>query len=278
MDLLKRTKEICKKHNIKPTRNKGQNFLVNSHIYEQIIKIANLGQDDCVLEVGPGLGFLTMELAKNSKCVISVELDDKLARILKKRLEVERISGAEVINQDVLKLDIDEIIENEFKVVANIPYNITSILLRKICAMKNLPQSLTLLVQKEVAQRMIANAGNMNMLALSTQFYFNTEMKVLVKPANFWPAPKVDSAVVHMELKKDIPNIDAEGFFSFAKAGFSSKRKMLKNNLVKKYDLDNENIISTFDKLKINVKVRAQELSLEQWIELYDVIGADSGA
>lgn len=269
MDLLKRTKEICKKYNIKPTRKKGQNFLVNSHIYEQIVKIADIGKEDCVLEVGPGLGFLTFELSKSARCVVSVELDDSLAFALREKIKDEKVDNIEVINQDILKLDIDEAIKNDFKLVANIPYNITSVLLRKICAMQNLPKSLTLLVQKEVAQRMIANSGDMNMLAISTQFYFNIAIKILVKPSNFWPQPRVDSSVLHMKLRDDIPDINAEDFFSFAKAGFGSKRKMLKNNLLKKYDRSSEEIFFVFSKLGLKNKIRAQELSLVQWVDLY---------
>lgn len=269
MDLLKKTKQICKLYDIKPTRSKGQNFLVNSEIYNQIIEIADINKDDNVLEVGPGLGFLSFKLAERVRNVVSVELDDNLANVLQERAVNEKVKNFRVINADALKVDISSIFEDKFKIVANIPYNITSVLLRKIFSYDNLPQSITFLVQKEVAQRIVADAGNMNMLALSVQYYSDAKIEKIVKPGNFWPKPKIDSAIINIRIKDNTSNMDAESFFSFAKNGFSSKRKMLKNNLVKKYDIESEVIFEVLEKLNLNKKVRAQELSLEEWMDLY---------
>ncbi len=270
MDLLKQTKEICNLYNIRPARSKGQNFLVSSHVYNDIVNIADIGENDNILEIGSGLGFLTFKLADIAKKVVSIELDDILADILKYKLEIEKKSNVKVLNNNVLKVDISKIFKDDFKVVANIPYNITSIFLRKLFSGDKKPKSTTLLMQKEVAQRIIAKPGNMSMLAVSVQYY-NMENKIerIVKSGNFWPKPRVDSAIINMKLKDSFPQIDTNLFFKFVKAGFSSKRKMLKNNLIKVLKDEKKLVLAVFEKLKLNRNIRAQELSIEEWINLF---------
>jgi len=264
MDLLEKTKEICKKHNIKPVRSRGQNFLIKESVYDKIIESSNLKKDDTVLEVGPGLGFLTEKLAGKVKKVIAVELDDKLAEVLKCRLGNQNIKNTEVINENVLDFKI----ERDFKVVANLPYNITSVFLRKALSAEIKPSLMVLMLQKEVAERIVAKPGNMSLLAVSVQFYSDVEIIDYVKSDNFWPEPEVDSAIIKLIIKNNKLKIDEKAFFRLVKIGFSSKRKMLKNNLANGFHIPQNEVDVIINKAGFNIKVRAQELSVEDWMRL----------
>ena len=216
MDLLKETRKICKLYDINPARSKGQNFLINEDVYDKIIESADLNENDIVLEVGPGLGFLTEKLADKVKKVMAVELDDKLAELLKTRLLTNSIKNVEIINQDIIELLSDNFRSPtsknlevgllsalyNYKIVANLPYNISSIFLRTIFELPNKPKSLTLMLQKEVAERIVAKSGKMSLLAVSVQLYAEGSIITNVPGSDFWPAPEVESAVIHLELKE----------------------------------------------------------------------------
>ncbi|MFH1427415.1 MAG: rRNA adenine dimethyltransferase family protein, partial [Patescibacteria group bacterium] len=176
MNILKDTKKLCKLNGIKPSRSKGQNFLISEEIYEKIIEAAKLKKSDIVLEVGPGLGFLTEKLASRVKKVVAVELDDKLAKILQIRLRKQGIKNVEVMNEDILDFRIKNYELRKFKIVANLPYNITSIFLRKFLSAEVKPELMVLMLQKEVAQRIVAKDGKMSILAVSVQFYAKPEI------------------------------------------------------------------------------------------------------
>ncbi len=309
MDLLKETKDLCKQHDIIPARSKGQNFLISEKVYDDMIATADLKPDDIVLEVGPGLGFLTTKLAERVKKVIAVELDDKLAKLLKKRLEEEEVRNVEVVNANILDFGImnheSRIMENNgknnihnslfiihnsrYKIVANLPYNITSIFLRKFLSMENKPESVVLMLQKEVAERIAAKPPQMSLLAVSVQYYAKPEIVSIVAKENFWPVPEVDSAIIKLRIKNyelrinGWPNpllakergknldVDKEKeFFRLVKIGFSAKRKMLKNNLSAGLKIDPEIMENKLKLVGFSPKIRAQELSVADWLGLFE--------
>ena len=299
MDLLKTTKQLCRLYDIKPARSRGQNFLIKEEAYEKIIKAADLKKDDIVLEVGPGLGFLTTRLAKIVKKVVAVELDDKLAEVLRTGLMAQgiypvksgdagilpsaklfdRVKNVEIINGDILKIPPLNLplVKGEspqgrgFKIVANLPYNITSIFLRKFLSAENKPEMMILMLQKEVAERIVASPPKMSLLAVSVQFYAEAKIVEIVPAACFWPKPEVDSAIIKLivETRGRASVQNEKEFFKLVKIGFSAKRKMLKNNLVAGYHIPQEEAGERLKNNGFNPKIRAQELSVEDWLKLF---------
>jgi 16S rRNA (adenine1518-N6/adenine1519-N6)-dimethyltransferase len=274
MDLLKQTKRICEDNGIKPARSKGQNFLIAEKIYDEIVEAAELTKNDFVLEVGPGLGFLTEKLSAHAGNVMAVELDDKLAQLAGKRLKEQGISNVEVVNKNVLDVVGRDELPVDYKVVANLPYNITSIFLRKVFESKTKPKMMVLMLQKEVAERIAAVPGKMSLLAVSVLFYSEAEIVRRVGKENFWPAPEVDSAVLKLKIKNEelrIKNIDEKDFFRLVKIGFSAKRKMLKNNLANGFHITDEEATTRIIRAGFKASVRAQELSVEDWVGLFGI-------
>lgn len=271
MDLLAQMKEICRIYEISPRRSKGQNFLVTESVYDKIISAAEIKKDETIVEVGPGLGFLTAKLAKEAKQVVAVELDDRLAEILKIGIDSQGVKNVEIINRDILKFNPSNL--GPYKIVANLPYNISSVFLRTFLETANQPKLFILMLQKEVVQRIVAQAPDMSLLALSVQFYAQPEIVREVKAGNFWPEPKVDSAIIKIAVKpRKYSREDEKLFFRFAKIGFSAKRKMLKNNLCNGLGLkgeDKKKIDFLFQELAFDSKLRAEDLSLESWENLF---------
>lgn len=202
-NLLSEIRDICRLLEIKPARSKGQNFLINEKVYDNIVRSADLEPTDTVLEIGPGLGFLTMKLAQKVRRVLAVELDDQLAAYLKMGIDAQDLENIEVYNEDILKFNLTKHLASQenYKIVANLPYNITSIFLRLFLSNSYRPTLLVLMLQKEVAQRIISQAPDMNLLALSVQYYAEAEIISPVKAGNFWPEPKVDSAIIKLRVK-----------------------------------------------------------------------------
>lgn len=278
MDLYVKTKELCDLYGIKPARSRGQNFLINESIFDKIVELSELEAGDTVLEIGPGLGFMTAKLSKQVKKVIAVELDDKLANVLKIALDAEKVLNVKIENQDILRFNPESIGEN-YKVVANLPYNITSIFLRTFLSGPNKPQSMTLMLQKEVAERIVAQKGKMSLLALSVQYFGQPEIVLNVLNSDFWPKPEVDSAIVRIKNIKAVYGIKDKAkeklFFRLAKFGFSAKRKMLKNNLSSGLHISQEKIIDIIKKINLKETVRAQELGVDDWVNLVEVCNTD---
>jgi 16S rRNA (adenine1518-N6/adenine1519-N6)-dimethyltransferase len=275
MDLLAQTQEICQANDIWLTRTKGQNFLIEEDVYDRMIAAADLKKDDVILEVGPGLGFLTAKLAAKAGKVIAVELDDKLAKYLVEKKAVEKINNLEVFNENVLDLNSKDtkykIPNTKYKIVANLPYNITSVFIRKFLTSENRPDEMILMLQKEVAERICAKPGEMSLLALSVQYYASPEIVSYVSKENFWPRPKVDSAIIKIRIKNEelrIKGTEEKDFFRMAKFGFSAKRKMLKNNLAGGLHITPVEVEKILVKIGLNPKARAEELSLEDWKKL----------
>jgi 16S rRNA (adenine1518-N6/adenine1519-N6)-dimethyltransferase len=286
MNLLERTKEICRLYNIWPSRSKGQNFLIEESVYDKIIAAADLSKDDIVLEVGPGLGFLTAKLARAAGKVIAVELDDKLAAYLRDAVSAGEIENVEIFNENILDIDLQSSIFNlqnfGYKIVANLPYNITSVFLRRFLTSENKPEEMVLLLQKEVAERICSQPGDMSLLALSVQFFAEPEIIEDVPKNNFWPAPKVDSAIIKIKIKKACPRtrdaareklkVNEKDFFRLAKFGFSAKRKMLKNNLAGGLQIEPAEVEKALSKIGLNPKARAEDLSVADWVKLSQIL------
>ena len=270
-------KDLLEKYNLKPVKHLGQNFLINDAVLEKIVTAANLSPNDTVLEIGPGLGILTFALARKVKRVIAIEKDKKLAEILNHELRIRNIKNVELINGDVLRIQNSRFanagakfkIQN-YKIVANIPYYLTSPLIRKFLEMENRPETMILMLQKEVAQRICTQPPKMSLLSIMVQFYAGPKIIAEVSKKSFHPEPKVDSIIIEIIPKKDLPKINIEKFFSLVKAGFSAKRKFLINNLMKKLKLPKSELQNKFSEFGFDEKIRAENLSVEKWLKIYE--------
>ncbi|OGF18929.1 ribosomal RNA small subunit methyltransferase A [Candidatus Falkowbacteria bacterium RIFCSPLOWO2_02_FULL_45_15] len=286
MNILQQTKQLCQQYNIKPARSRGQNFLIGQDVYEKITAAAELKSDDIVLEVGAGLGFLTEMLARKAEKVTAVEIDSKLAEALQNRLEELTIKNVTVVNENILKYqNSNRPLPNPplskgregwggYKIVANLPYNITSRFLREFLAeAENKPSAMVLMLQREVAERICARPGQMSLLAVSTQFYSEPKIIAYVSADAFWPKPKVASAIVSLKVNKVIKSIKSEEkFFRLVKIGFSAKRKQLQGNLTKGLKIKKEDVNKILADCGLKETARAQELSLADWQKLFVVL------
>lgn len=274
-------KILMQKYGISPKKLFGQNFLISEGILDKIIESSNIDRGDVVLEVGPGLGALTLKLAKKAKQVIAVEKDRELVKILHERLDEEKIKNVKIVEQDILKFPPEtyNLKLETYKLIANIPYYLTSALIRKFLESEAKPQKIVLMIQKEVAQRIclprrsLGGGGRhqqikMNILALSVQFYADAKILFYVSKENFWPAPKVDSAVIEISPKKELPNIDEKSFFKVVRAGFANKRKQLAGNISTNLGISKDKAEEILTSIGINPKQRAEELDLEKWLKL----------
>lgn len=269
---------------ITPKKFLGQNWLINPGILDKIIDAAEINSNDIVLEIGPGTGNLTEKLVKKAGTIIAVEKDYRLIEGLKEKFKNQ--ANAKIVEADILKLEINELFRNlkleirnsYYKIVGNIPYYITSHLLRRIFEEFPKPKLIILTIQKEVAQRIIApstSSGQVkplhtNLLALSVQYYAEPEIVGYVSRNNFHPVPKVDSAIIKLTThnQPQTTKQETEKLFKLIRAGFSEKRKQLAPLLAKKLKIPKEKLIKTFEKLGLNPIIRAENLSLEQWGKL----------
>jgi 16S rRNA (adenine1518-N6/adenine1519-N6)-dimethyltransferase len=249
--------------NIRPKKSLGQHWLEAGAALDAMVKAGEVSPEDTVVEVGPGLGTLTQKLIKRARKVIAIELDEELAHELKTRVEAKNLL---IEQKNILEYDFSEIAAG-YKVVANIPYYLTSHLVRMFLEAPNRPKVMALLVQKEVAERMVAQAGEMNLLAISVQFYATCSLKMVVPRQLFRPPPKVDSQIIQIKLRRQplFDDIEPAQFFRLVKAGFSEKRKKLRSSLSGGLHLDKTNIDELLKSCGINSDARAQELSLDDW-------------
>ena len=277
----KKTIEIIQKYNFDFQKKFGQNFLIDSHVLEKIIDAANITNDDFVLEIGPGIGTMTQYLSEHAREVMAVEIDHNLIPILKETLA--GYDNVEVLNEDILKVDIGKIAEKKnqgrpIKVVANLPYYITTPIIMGLFE-KNVPMdSLTVMVQKEVAQRMQAGPGTKDYgaLSLAVQFYAEPYIVANVPPNCFMPRPKVGSAVICLTRYKDMPvKVKNEQLmFSIIRASFNQRRKTLQNGINNSSTLhfSKEQVVDALDKMGLSPKIRGEALSLEQFARLSDLL------
>lgn len=261
-----------------PLKQLGQNFLVSEGVFKKIAGAADLKKTDIILEIGPGFGALTAELARKAAKVIAVEKDKKMIQALKDNLAERGIENVSVIEGDILKLNISELIKNRsprvtrYKLIANIPYYITSPIIRKFLEKEEIkPELIVLLVQKEVARRICAKS-KMNLLAISVQLFGKPEIEFYVPSGAFYPKPKVDSAVIKIVPfeKPPLPKERISDFFALVKAGFASPRKQLAANLARHFKMPREKVEEIFGKLGFGFKIRAENLSVNDWLDLFD--------
>ncbi len=266
-------KEILQQHGIDAKKSLGQNFLYEESILARIADAADVNSADDVLEVGPGLGSLTKQLAQRANRVVAVELDDRMIPIL--RMELSHFNNTEIVHQDILEMSpTDQFAHSEsYKVVANVPYYITGAIMRHLLQTEVKPSQMVLTVQKDVAERMTAKPGSMSLMAVSTQFYGAVKMMFNLSAGSFYPRPKVASSVVRIDVANRPESTglvtNERLFFRIAKTGFSQKRKQLLNNF-KGLGLDKGAIGEWCESAGVDGKRRAETLSIEEWVALYN--------
>ena len=249
-----------------PKKSLGQHWLKDPEILADIAEAAELTGDDVVLEIGPGLGTLTSRLLARANSVIAVEFDADLARKLPGQFPGKKLT---VINQDILQFDLNQLPKN-YKVVANVPYYITSKIVEKLMTAENKPSIAVLLVQKEVAERIAAGAGNMSVLSVSVQIFAEAELDIEVPRQFFTPPPKVDSQVVVLITRNNplITPEDQKDFFRIVKAGFSAKRKKLRSSLSGGLGIDKSVAEELLKNAGISPDARAEDLAIDDWKRL----------
>ena len=260
---------LLKKYDLQPDKNLGQNFLTDPQILEQIIKSAEIESQDVVLEIGAGLGHLTRQLAQAARQVIAVELDKRLIPALEETLQAN--DNIRIVQGDILQMDPRDLVqEQDYLVVANIPYYITSSILRNLLESGAKPKRIILTIQHEVAQRVCAKSGSMNVLSLSVLMYGEPILVHRIPADAFYPSPKVDSAVIRINLHPEpiLPESQRDQFFKLVKAGFLHKRKTLRNSLSTGLTWPKDKTEALLSSAKIDFKRRAETLSLAEWLEV----------
>jgi len=279
---IQEIKKLLRENNISVLKKFGQNFLVSQSVLNKIIKTAEITPQGTILEIGPGLGVLTFELAKKASKVIAIEKDRKMAEILKQTIAQKGIFNVEVINEDALNY---ELLTTNYKLISNLPYNIATAVIMKFLESENPPQQIVVMVQKEVAQRIIANPPHMNKLAIFCQLYSTPKIIDFVPPTAFWPKPKVDSAILQLipccryPIFREPQNRISTTLTDIVNIGFSHPRKTLLNNFYQQREglpfpdlgkgcpsqISKEKISQWLLQNNINPSQRAESLSLEQW-------------
>ncbi|MBQ8950926.1 MAG: 16S rRNA (adenine(1518)-N(6)/adenine(1519)-N(6))-dimethyltransferase RsmA [Eubacterium sp.] len=273
----KQTIEVIQKHNFSFKKSFGQNFLIDSHVIDKIIRAAEIGPEDNVLEIGPGIGTLTQYLAEAAGKVKAVEIDEKLIPVLSETLA--EYDNVEVINQDILKCDIDSLFGGEpFKVVANLPYYITTPIIMGLLEGKSHFDSLTVMIQKEVADRMKAGPGTKDYgaLSLAVQYYAEPYLAANVPPNCFMPRPAVGSAVIRLK-RRETPAVSVKNerlLFKLIRAAFMERRKTLLNAVKNSQELDipRERVEEVLTEMGIDTRIRGEALTLEQFALIADRI------
>ncbi|MFA5135031.1 MAG: 16S rRNA (adenine(1518)-N(6)/adenine(1519)-N(6))-dimethyltransferase RsmA [Patescibacteria group bacterium] len=268
---------LCKRYQLEPSRSSGQNFLVCDDVLMDIIAAANLTDGDTVLEIGAGFGTLTVELCSRAGAVIAVELERRLYGALRKLAAVHE--NLRLIEGDVFKhlSDIDSVVSDlGYTIVANVPYNITSLILRTFLERTPRPRELVLLVQREVAERIVAEPGEMSLLSVAVQLSGEPSMLRTVSRDCFWPVPAVDSAVLAIRgvgqdahgYSRSLGPLSRADLYRVVKIGFSAKRKKLYNNIAAGFRIPKKDAENALLSAHINASARAQDLSIKSWIDL----------
>lgn len=263
--------KLLQKYHLRPHKGLGQNFLSDDTILAGIADAAGIPEHASMLEVGPGLGSLTRHLAERAKRVVAVELDKDLVPVLRK--EFASVPNVEIVQGDILEFRPDDYFnDGDYYVAANIPYYITSAVIRHLLEGKARPKRLALTVQKEVAERICAAPGKLSLLTLSVQVYGTARIPMIIPSTAFYPEPNVDSAVVEIELYDEplIPQEKTEDFFALAKAGFGQKRKTLRNSLSSNLHLSSAETETRLQKAGIDPMRRAETLTIEEWKKLME--------
>ena len=276
--LMTRTKKLLASHGLHARKGLGQNFLVDGGILKKIATAAELTPMDTIIEVGPGLGVLTETLVEQVGKVIAIELDNNLAAILKAHyISSDKVT---VINEDVLKVNPSALLSKhtDYKVVANLPYYITSAVIRHFLEASVKPTMMILMVQKEVAKQITAQPGEMSLLSVSVQLYGKPTIVSKVSAHCFYPAPNVDSAILKITVypRPKVPTDDITGFFDIVRAGFSANRKQLVNSLSNGLKVPKNEIMPILERAGIDSQRRAETLTIDEWSVLYKVFKSNS--
>ncbi len=257
----------------------GQNFLVDGRVLSRIMRAAEISPDDTVLEIGPGRGILTRELAKIAARVVAVEIDDALAQNL--AAEFADSPNVTILHADAREVEIESLVPTgaPYKLVANLPYYAASPIVRRFLEAGRKPTIMVVMVQREVAQNMTAAPGDMGLLSVATQLYGSPRIVAYVSPGSFRPAPRVTSAIVRIDVyPKPALELDSvEAFFRLARAGFSAPRKQLRNCLSHGLSIPPETAQAMLIDAGIDPRRRAETLSLQEWSSLYKIFGIQSG-
>lgn len=257
---------VLKKYGILPKKSLGQNFIINQRALDDVISAADLTGHEEIIEIGAGFGTLTIELAQRADQVFAVEIDKRLIPVLRDNLQ--DFENVTLLHADFLQLDPVELVSRSgYYVVANIPYYITSALLRQLMESSMPPARVVLTMQREVAQRIISSPGDMSLLALSVQIYGRAEITACFPAECFYPIPEVDSAVLRIDIYDEpvVPSEVIPAIFGLARAGFNQKRKKLRNSLARELGSSPEEVEKLLAKAGIQPKSRAQELSIQDW-------------
>ena len=276
---IKTIKEILQKHHFNFSKSLGQNFLVNPNVCPKMADEAVQKKSDCVIEIGPGIGILTKELALRAKRVLSVEIDERLLPVLEETLG--EFDNVEILHGDILKLDINKLLEEKFPgedvvVCANLPYYITSPVIMHFLESRSTIKSLTFMVQKEAADRLCAEVGSREAGAVSVavNYYAEPEKLFNVSKGSFVPQPKVDSAVIKLTVRKKPPIElkDEKMFFKVVKAAFSQRRKTAVNGISSGLGIDKATVINAIENAGLDANVRAEKLTMQELGNLSDII------
>lgn len=276
---------ILQKYNFNFQKKYGQNFLIDANILEKIIDAAGVTQNDCVLEIGPGIGTMTQYLCENAREVVAVEIDKKLIPILEQDT-LSSYDNITIINEDILKVDINAIVQEKnngkpIKVVANLPYYITTPIIMGLFESHVPLESITIMVQKEVAERMQVGPGTKDYgaLSLAVQYYARPEVMLTVSAGCFMPRPNVDSAVIKLTRHADPPVTvpDEKLLFDIIRASFNQRRKTLVNGLgnAAGLNLKKEHVLSALEKMGLPPAIRGEALTLEEFAELAQLLSGD---
>lgn len=272
---------VLQKYNFTFQKKYGQNFLIDSHVLEKIMDAAEIGKDDCVVEIGPGIGTMTQYLAERAGEVVAVEIDKNLIPILTETLaDYKNVS---IINEDILKVDLNRIVEEKnggrpVKIVANLPYYITTPIIMGLFENHVPVKSITVMVQKEVADRMQVGPGTKDYgaLSLAVQYYAKPEIVAIVPPNCFIPRPNVASAVIRLTCheKKPVEVKDEKGMFALIRASFNQRRKTLANSLSNAQNLSliREQVTEALESMQLSPTIRGEALTLEQFAALADIL------
>ncbi len=253
-----------------PKKSLGQHWLKDPEVLADIAEAAEISKTDTVLEIGPGLGTLTSHLLRRAEKVIAVEFDEELAKKLPAQFPGKNL---EVVSQDILKFDPSNL-PADYKIVANIPYYITSKIIQVFSEAKNPPSTMVLLIQKEVAERLAAGPGDYSILAISAQIFYEVSLDAVVPAELFTPPPKVDSQVVVLKRRANslVKKADRPDFFRLIKAGFSAKRKKLRSSLAGNLQIDKSKVEEILISAGVSPDARAEKLSIKDWLNILEAI------
>ena len=271
MSKLEELKSLLQEYNLWAKKHFGQNFLVDEKVFDQIIGAADLKSSDNVIEVGPGTGFLTEQLVESANHVMAIEKDRDMVYLLNDRFK--GVKNLELIHEDILKTQISDLESEAYKVVANIPYYITSPLLKHFLKSNHRPKLMVLLVQKEVAEKICGITGK-SMVTIETQLFGKPEIVAMVPAKAFYPAPKVESAVLKIEVFDQplVEESELKAFLRIVKFGFSQKRKKLSNTLGAGLHMKSSEMAEILREADIDPDLRAEHLGIEEWKRLVKVL------